>query len=133
MEWNNRFFLTRWLMWDVNYAWAHVRFTNGDRIPQSLSSILQTGPTLQFENGIYSTLWFRHLSASPLVEDGSIFSNSIEVAQLSVGWRNRQWQLAAEVFNVFGSEDFAASFAEAELFVHPLDPRQARFSVTRYY
>lgn len=133
VEWNNRFFLTEWMMWDVNWAWAHVRFTNGDRVPQSLSSILQTGPTIQFQNGVYSSLWYRYLSPAPLDEAGSIFSNPVSVAQLSVGWRNRQWQVATDVFNVFGSRDYALTFAEDELFVHPVDPQQVRFSVTRYF
>lgn len=133
VEWNNSFYLADWLTWDLDWAWAHVRFTNGDRIPQSLSSLLQTGPVARFDNGLYGALWFTGFSPRPLTEDGSVFSNSVEVANLQVGWRRGQWQLAADVFNVFGSKDFALSFAEDELFVRPLDPTQARFTLTRYY
>ena len=134
VEWNNRFYLTDWLMWDLDWAWAHVRFTNGDRVPQSLSSLLKTGPTVQLDNGLYGALWFTAFSPRPLVEDGSRFSRSMEVGNLQVGWRGCCWQVAADVFNVFGSRDFQQTFAEGdELFVLPLAPTQARFTVTRYY
>jgi hypothetical protein len=133
VEFNNRFLITDWLMWDVNWAWAHIRFDDGSRVPLSLSSLLQMGPTMQFQNGVFGTLWFRHMSERPLTEDGSIFASSVEVAQLRVGWRNRQWQVAADVYNVFGSRDYAQQFAEDELFVFPVEPIQTRFSVTHYY
>jgi hypothetical protein len=133
VEWNNSFYVADWMTWDLDWAWAHVRFTNGDRVPQSLSSLLKTGPTVRLENGLYGSLWFTAFSPRPLVEDGSVFSNSVEVANLQVGWRRGQWQFAADVFNVFGSQDFQQSFAEDELFVIPLAPIQSRFTVTRYY
>jgi hypothetical protein len=134
VEYNNRFYLTDWLAWDVDWAWAHVRFTNGDFVPQSLSSLLKTGPTVQAAGGLYGSLWFTAFSPRPLVEDGNQFSSSMEVANLQVGWRRDNWQLAADVFNVFGSKDFQQTFAEGdELFVLPLARTQARFTVTRYY
>jgi hypothetical protein len=134
VEWNNRFFVAPWLVWDVDWAWAHIRFTTGERVPQSLSSLFKTGPTVQTDSGFYGSLWFTALSPRPLIEDGSAFSNSVEYGNLQVGWRSGQWQLAADVFNVFGSKDFALSFAEGtELLVRTLDPTQARFTITRYY
>ena len=133
VEWNNSFFVANWLTWDVDWAWAHVRFTNGDRVPQSLSSLLKTGPVVNLDNGLYGALWFTAFSPRPLVEDGTQFSSSLEVANLQVGWRRGPWQLSADVFNVFGSEDFQQSFAEDELFAVPLPPTQARFTITRYY
>jgi TonB-dependent Receptor Plug Domain len=133
VEWNNSFLIADWLTWDVDWAWAHVRFTNGGRVPQSLSSLLKTGPTARLDNGFYGSLWFTAFSPRPLVEDGSLFSNSVEVGNLQIGWRRGPWQIAADVFNVFSSRDFQQSFAEDELFVIPLAPTQARFTLTRYY
>ncbi|MDX1945262.1 MAG: TonB-dependent receptor plug domain-containing protein [Pirellulaceae bacterium] len=133
VEFNNRFYLADWLTWDVDYAWAHVRFTNGDRVPQSLSGLLKTGPTVQAENGVYGSLWFTAFSPRPLTEDGSLFSNSVEVANLQVGWRNCCWQVAADVFNVFNSQDFQQTFAEDEIVAIPLAPIQSRFTITRYF
>jgi hypothetical protein len=134
VETTNRFYVAPWLVWDVDWAWAHIRFDTGERVPQSLSSLFQTGPTMNFENGFYGSLFLTAFSPRPLTEDGSIFSNSVEVANLQVGWRRDQWQLSCDVFNVFGSEDFAMTFAEGgDLFVRPLDPTQARFTVTHYY
>jgi hypothetical protein len=123
----------QWLTWDVDWAWAHVRFTNGDFVPLSLSNILSTGPVVRLDNGFFGSLRFRHFSPRPLVEDGSMFSNSVEVANLELGWRRGDWQLTADVFNVLNSKDFVETFAETELFVRPLDPIQARFTLTRYY
>jgi TonB-dependent receptor-like protein len=134
VEWNNNFHMNQWLSWDLDWAWANVRFTNGDRVPLSLSNLLTTGPMVRLENGLYGTLRFQYFGPRPLVEDGSLFSNSVEVANLQVGYRRGQWQLAADVFNVFGSKDFAMTFAEgADRFVRPLDPTQARLTLTRTY
>jgi hypothetical protein len=134
VEWNNRFFLTPTLTWDIDWAWANVRFTNGDRVPQSLSSLFKTGPTLAADNGLYGSLWFTAFSPRPLTEDGTVFSRSMEVGNLQVGWRGGQWQLAADVFNVFGSRDFQQTFFEDGAFLAlPLAPTQARFTLTRYY
>ncbi len=147
VEWNNSFYLFDWLTWDVDWAWAHVRFTNGKRIPQSLSSILSTGPTMRLDNGLYGRLWFRHFSPRPLVEDNSDRSSSVEVANLEVGWRRGQWDFAVDVFNVFGSRDAAETFFENDFLprddakkffendflIRTLDPTQARFTLTRYY
>jgi hypothetical protein len=56
VEWNNSFYVADWMTWDLDWAWAHVRFTNGDRVPQSLSSLLKTGPTVRLANGLYGSL-----------------------------------------------------------------------------
>jgi hypothetical protein len=134
VEWNNRFFIAPSLTWDVDWAWAHVRFVNGDRIPQSLSSLLKTGPVAQLDNGLYGALWFTAFSPRPLTEDGSLFSKSLEVGNLQLGWRRNNWQVAADVFNVFGSRDFQQTFSEdGEIFAIRTPKSQARFTVTRYY
>lgn len=134
VEWNNSFHIGEWLTWDVDWAWAHVRFTDGSRIPQSLSGILSTGPTLRLDNGFYGRLWFRHLSPRPLVEDNSVRSGSFEVGNLQVGWRRGQWDFAVDVFNVFGSRDAAEAFSEGnDLLIRTVDPLQSRVTLTRYY
>lgn len=134
VEWNNRIILTDRFFWDTDWAWAHARFVNGDRIPQSLSDIVKTGPTLQFENGVYAFLQFNYLSPRPLVEDGSAFSQGVHYANLQVGRRWGGWQASLDWFNVLGSKDYALALAEgAELFVRPLDPQQVRFTLRRYY
>jgi hypothetical protein len=134
VEWNNRFFVAQWLTWDVDWAWANVRFLNGDRVPQSLSSLFKTGPVAQLDNGLYGSLQFTAFGPRPLTEDGSLFSKSLEVGNLQVGYRRDQWQFAADVFNVFGTKDFQQTFAEGdEIFAIRVPPTQARFTVTRYY
>lgn len=133
VEWNNTFPVNCWLTGYVDWAWAHVRFVDGTRIPRSLSSLLSAGVTANSDNGLYGSLYFRHLSPRPLDEDGSVFSGSVEVANLEVGWRNCEWQFAVDVFNVFGSRDFQEMILEESLLARPLDPTQVRFTITRYY
>lgn len=147
VEWNNRLQVTQWMTWDIDWAWADVRFIDepaGPFIPGSLSHIFSTGPTIKLENGMYAQLWFRHFSPRPLLEDNSVRAPSVEVGNLQMGWRRNQWEVAVDVFNVFGSKDYAEAFFFAsrlpgepapvdDLHVHPVDPTQARLTVTRYY
>ncbi len=134
VEFNNRFFVAQWLTWDVDYAWAHVRFTDGGRIPQSLSGLLKTGPVAQFDSGVYASLWFTAFSPRPLNEEGTSFSRSLEVGNLQVGYRTQQWHVFADIFNVFGSKDFQQTFDEGgEIFAIRTPPTQARFTIARYY
>lgn len=134
VEFNNTFLVTDWLTGYVDWAWAHVRFVDGTRVPRSLSSLLKIGVVAKSDNGFYGSLYFTEIGPRPLDQSGSVFANTVNVANLEAGWRNGQWQLSMNVFNVFGSRDFQEQILEeGVLFGRPFDPTQVRFTMTRYY
>lgn len=141
----------RWLVVDADYARSHGRLDvpdgEGDRIPNSVESVLSLGLTLPATapelHGWSAGLRLRHLSPAALIEDNSVRSQTTTVVNLQTGYRYRErYRIALAVLNVFDSHDndityFYASRlpgepAEgvADRHFHPVEPRALRLTLT---
>ena len=114
----------------------------GDEIPGSIERVIAAGIATQFSNGIYGSLRARHFGDRPLVEDGSVRSDSSTVLGLLLGYRRDSLDFRVEVLNLTDAADqdiayFYTSRLAGEpaggvddIHLHPMEPRTVRAYIT---
>ena len=124
-----------------------VSFTDGEfdvsgpdtLIPNSIETVVSGGALFRFDPVTLSAR-LRHFGESPLIEDGSVYSDPTTIMNLGAtyDWNNLTFGL--ELLNALDAEDSDITyFFESQLpgetmpvkDIHfkPVEPRQARFSV----
>ena len=127
---------------DFEVALTESRFIEpdpaGDEIPGSIDRVVAAGITFEQPRGFYSSARLRHFGPRPLVEDGSVASDSSFILNLSAGWRRGAVDVRVDVLNALDSDDddityFYASRLPGEpaegvedLHLHPIEPRTLR-------
>ncbi len=141
IEWNNRWIPVPWFLLDADFAWTHARFTNGDRIPNSIDRVASVAATLRDVGPWSASLQWRYLGPGALIEDNSVRSRSSSTFNLRLGWRfGRQVEALIDVFNLLDREvDDIQYFYESQLpgepapvadrHLHPAEPRSIRVSL----
>jgi hypothetical protein len=133
---------TEQLTLDFEVALTHSRFTEfdaaGDRIPGAIDRVLAAGATLTRPNGFNGSVRFRYFGPRPLIEDGSIESDSSIVVNLSLGVKRERLDFRIDVLNVLdsGDDDITYWYASRlpgepaegveDYHFHPLEPRTVR-------
>ena len=145
VEFNTYWHPTEWLSFDASAGYTDARFKDTaageDRIPQAIESVLTAGVTVGPIKGVTSTLRLRHFGQAPLIEDGSVFSDSTTVLNLGLYKEIGTIRLGLDVLNLLDSEDADITyFFESQLAgeanpvedIHfkPVEPRQVRASMT---
>jgi hypothetical protein len=104
--------------------------------------VLAAGITLQSPNGLHGALRLRYFGPRPLLEDGSIKSDSSTVVNFEVGYRHERFDVRLDVLNLFDSEDDDITYWYAsrlpgepdegveDYHFHPIEPRNRRAYVT---
>lgn len=117
----------------------------GDKIPGSIERVVAAGVSAQYPSGFYGSLRARHFGDRPLIEDGSVYSDSSTILSTLTGYRRDSIDLRLEVLNLLDAEDqdiayFYASRLTGEpldgvedLHVHPMEPRTVRASFTWHF
>jgi hypothetical protein len=134
------------LTFDFELALTKSRFTEpdpaGDEIPGSIDQVLAAGVTLQSPRGFYGSLRLRYFGPRPLIEDGSVESDSSMVTNLEVGYRREKLDVRLDVLNAFDSDDDDITYWYAsrlpgepdegvdDYHFHPIEPRNLRAYVT---
>ena len=137
----------QWLM-DLEIALTRSSFTDAaagnDEIPGSLDRVIAFGVTADFASGAYGALRMRHFGDRPLLEDGSVRSDSSTVVNLAMGYRVGNLDFRFEALNLLDStDDDITYFYESRLpgepangigdiHSHPIEPRTFRAYVTWY-
>jgi hypothetical protein len=110
----------------------------GDEIPGAIDRVVAAGVTYDNPSGWYGSVRVRHFGPRPLIEDGSVQSDSSTLVNAAVGFRRERLDVRVDILNVLDSDDddityFYASRlpGEAEegvedLHFHPLEPRMLR-------
>jgi outer membrane receptor protein involved in Fe transport len=141
VEWNNRWVPVPWFLLDADFAWTHARFSNGDRIPNSIDRVASIAATLRELGPWSASLQWRYLGAGPLIEDNSVRSFSSLLTNLRVSRKlGRDAELTLDVFNLLDRKvNDIQYFYESQLpgetapvadrHVHPAEPRTARLSL----
>jgi hypothetical protein len=127
---------------DFEVALTESHFTEpdpaGDEIPGSIDRVFAAGVTFEQPRGLYGSARLRYFGPRPLVEDGSVESDSSLILNAGLGWRGRAVDLRVDVLNLLDAEDddityFYASRLPGEpaagvedLHFHPIEPRTVR-------
>jgi hypothetical protein len=102
------YYQTEHWKYDIELAFTESEFSDtGDNIPGALDRVLAAGAYFDYPSGIYGAGRIRHFGPRPLVEDGSVESNSTTVVNAMLGyrWGAGGWDVRAEFLNVFDSDD----------------------------
>lgn len=138
-------FTEQWSL-DVEYAYTNAEFTDpapeGDEIPGAINNVLQAGLNADFANGWFGSLRARYFGERPLVEDGSVKSDSSTIWNLRMGYRVADWTIKADILNLTDSDDHdidyyyasrlpgdGSGIATDDLHYHVIEPRTVRVSV----
>ncbi|MFH1815819.1 MAG: TonB-dependent receptor [Pseudomonadota bacterium] len=151
IEWNNRWAVQPWLLFDLDLAASRARFTEndpaGNRVPGAVDRVVAAGLSLTDDNplanGWFGHLQLRHVGPRPLLEDNSVRAGSTTLAYLRLGHRfSRDLRLMLDVFNLFDSGDndieyFYTSRLRGEAaggvddrHFHPVEPRSLRVTLS---
>jgi len=132
------------LTFDVELAWTDSRFEGAgddDRIPGAIDRVVSAGVSFRGPSGLFGSARARYFGPRPLVEDGSVESESSTVVNLSLGVERPRYEVRLDVLNALDSRDddityFYASRLPGEpaggvedVHFHPIEPRTARLYV----
>jgi hypothetical protein len=135
-----------WLIVDMDFAWAHARFTEpdpaGDYIPGAVETVASIGVTLNRPHGWFGGGRLRYFGSAPLVEDDSVRSDPTLLVNVEAGYRfSEQLSAFVSIFNLLDAEDNDITYfytsrlpGEAapveDIHFHPVEPRTLRGTVT---
>jgi outer membrane cobalamin receptor len=135
--------------WNVDLEYAHTdaKFSDpsadGNRIPGAVKHVLQAGLNAQLSSGWFGSLRLRYFGERPLVENGSVTSDSSAIWSLRAGYETSTWSIKADVLNLTDSNDrdidyyYASRLAGEpagseidDVHYHVIEPRTLRVSVS---
>lgn len=131
---------------DLEYAYTDAEFTDtaseGDEVPGAIEHVVQAGLNADFASGWFGSLRVRYFGERPLVEDGSVTSDSSTVWSLRAGYRAAAWTFKADILNLTDSDDHDIDYFYAsrmpsdpaaveieDIHYHVIEPRTVRVSV----
>lgn len=148
VEWTNYWRPTDWFSLDAEIALTHGRFVNAgndDHIPASVPVMFSGGINIGAQGdteGFFGNLRARAFGKRPLTEDNSVKGKASLLVNAGIGYRKKNWEVAAECLNLFDREDNDIEYyytsrlpGESDAGVndthfHPTEPRTFRFRVT---
>ena len=148
IEFANFYRVASWLVLDADLAFTHARYTGspagGDRIANSIDTVVAGGAALDFQSGWFGGLRARYFGPRPLVEDGGVSAPSSLTFNARLGRRFGDWELALDVLNLLDRDNYDISYyyesqlpGEAapvgDIHFHPAEPRTFRLSATRHF
>lgn len=93
-----------WLAIDGSYTASHSRYDNGEYIPNAFENAGQLGVTVVQGPWRASVRW-RHLGASPLIEDNSVRDSGSDIVNLRAARDFGQVEIYGELLNALQSRD----------------------------
>jgi hydrogenase/urease accessory protein HupE len=148
VEWANFYKPTSWLTLDADLAFTHARFVDnpaGRYIPNSISTVVTAGVTLDSGRGPFAGFRTRYFGPQPLIEDNSARAPASLVFDARLGYRWKNYEFYVDVLNVFDAEVndieyFYTSRLPGEpvggvddFHLHPAEPRTVRATFTMYF
>ncbi len=137
--------LGNWVL-DVELALTRSRYVDddasGDEIPGSIERVIAAGVAAQFANGVYGSLRARHFGDRPLIEDGTVRSESSTILSMMLGHRRGSMDFRVEILNLLDAEDQDIAYYYAsrlttepaggvdDIHLHPMEPRTVRATLT---
>ena len=142
--------LPPWIELNANFAFSHARYRDADPagpyIPDAPVFIASAGMLIDNLGPWSAGVELRDLGPHPLIEDNSVRSNGDSEWNVNLGYKLApSLKLRVDVFNILDSKDDAADYyyvsrlrgepaaGVADLHIHPLEPRSARFTLTKIF
>lgn len=132
---------TDWASLYATYGYTNARFMDevDDHIPNAVPLVLSAGLKLEPLAGLTSSLILRHVGAAPLIEDDSVRSEAVTTLNWGTFYRTDRVRFGLEILNLLNSRaaDISYFFESrlegevvpvADVHLHPMAPRQVRFS-----
>lgn len=98
----------RWTA-DFDFAWSDAQFSDvspdGNYIPGVVERKMSAGLSYRWGENGRASVQYRYFGDRPLVEDGSVRSESSEAVNLTVTGGSDAWKWTLQLFNVFDSQD----------------------------
>ncbi len=130
---------------DLEYAFTDAEFSEhsseGNEIPGAIRHVAQAGFNANFDNGWFGSLRTRYFGSRPLVEDGSVESDSSLILNLRAGYRYQDWTFKLDILNLTDSNDHDIDYfyesrlanepngqGVEDIHYHVLEPRTVRIS-----
>ncbi len=146
IELSSHYSIRRWLMLEVDAAWARARFNDddpsGQRIPGAIEGVATVGLSFMQGDRYSGSIRYRYLGPRPLIEDNSVRSEDSGLVSLRAGYSlTPRYRLEVDVFNLFDDDAsdidyFYASRLPGEpvggiedIHTHPVEPRSLRVAV----
>jgi outer membrane receptor protein involved in Fe transport len=148
IEFNNHYIAAPWLLFDLDFAASHARFTTDDPdtpgryIPGSVDKVVSFGVSVIDRGPWFGHFQLRYFGPRPLIEDNSQRSQPTTLAYLRLGYKvTSNAKVALEVFNLFDRQAsdidyFYASRLKGEpaggvddIHFHPVEPRSFRLTL----
>ena len=127
---------------DFELSLSQSRFADfdpaGDEIPGAIDRVVAAGLTYDNPSGWYGSVRLRHFGPRPLIEDGSVKSDSSTTVNAALGFRRERLDVRLDLLNAFDSDDHDITYFYAsrlpgetdegveDLHFHPLEPRMVR-------
>jgi len=137
VEWSTQWHPLHWLLFDLDLAWSHARFTSpdpdpsvvGTYIPGSIEWAASAGVTLHELGPWRASLFMRYFGPRPLVEDDSVRSSASTLFNAQVSWQVAHWaRITLDVFNLLDAQvdDISYYYASRLQGETPIPPPPAR-------
>ncbi len=137
VEWSTQWHPLHWLLFDLDLAWSHARFTSpdpdpsvvGTYIPGSIEWAASAGVTLHELGPWRASLFMRYFGPRPLVEDDSVRSSASSLFNAQVSWQVAPWaRITLDVFNLLDAQvdDISYYYASRLQGETPIPPPPAR-------
>ncbi len=146
IELTNYYKPTEWLTLDADYALTTARFADipegatDNFVPNAVGRVISTGALIEAPNGLFGTLRFRHFGAVPLDESGTFWAGDTNIVNLGAGFKQKQYKLEIDIFNILGSQsndiayayeyEFPSGNPGTGILKHPVEPRMVRGTIT---
>jgi len=149
VEWSNHWSVTSWLLFDVDLAYTHARYTgddpngeHGNFIPNAISKVATFGMSVINQGPWSGGIEMRYFGPYPLSQDGSLQAPAAFTTNLRVqNQLTPHMAVAVDFLNVFNrknydvayEQDFKVSPANPVVpdgvTVHPAEPFQVRLTL----
>jgi len=146
VEWSNHYIARPWLLFDLDVASSHARYTQsdpiGNYIPEALQKTASFGVTVKDIGKWSGGVELRYFGPRALIEDDSVRSASTVLAYGRIGYRiNRNTRLTLDGFNLFNRQasdiDYYYQSRLAgepaagvnDIHFHPVEPRTVRLTL----
>ncbi len=109
LEFNNFWAVNDVWAVEADFSWSDANFDDqapeGDEIPGAIPFVASAAIIADYPNGWFGSFRIRHFSSYPLIEDDSQESDGSTIANLALGWKNKQWSVQLDALNLFDSSD----------------------------
>lgn len=150
IEWSNHYIAAPWLLFDLDLAKSHARYTQNDPIgnvvPEALETMASFGVTVKDVGRWYAGFNMRYFGPRALIEDNSVRSSSTTLASARLGYHfNAKTRLTLDSFNLFNRQaseiDYfypsrlkgEADGGASDMAFHPVEPRTIRLTLVHNF